>query len=118
MILLRREVITIWDKASSQIVANQGFDLSTPEPRAGRFRGALMACKNGRGPVRLPPEIWMCILSCLPLEILWQYARPVSSMWNDLAQEIARLLLYKASQCEVSTLVNEVGQFQHYEGDF
>lgn len=37
--------------------------------------------------------------------------------WNDFANEIARMILYRGSKIEVSTLVYEIGGFQHYEGD-
>src|SRR5436305_4826953 len=66
----------------------------------------------------LPPEVWMQILRKLTLDVLWMCARPVCVGWNDIAQEIARSILYSASECEISTLVNEYDQFQHYEGDF
>src|SRR5438045_5180815 len=65
----------------------------------------------------LPWELWLRILAFLPLEDLWGCGRPVCIVWNEFAKEIARRLLYFNSKIEVSTLVNEMGGFQHYEGD-
>lgn len=62
-------------------------------------------------------EIWAHVMSFLPLEVLWTSARPVSTTWNNIALAAARLMLYHGSRCEVSTLVNEMEGFQHYEGD-
>jgi hypothetical protein len=65
----------------------------------------------------LPPELWTQILSHLPLHVLWETARPVCMTWNRIAKVIARLVLYRGSICEVSTLVNGIDGFRHYEGD-
>ena len=65
----------------------------------------------------LPLELWLRILTFLPLRDLWECGRPVCIVWNDFAKEIARRRLYFNSKIEVSTLINEMDGFQHYEGD-
>lgn len=65
----------------------------------------------------LPSELWLRILTFLPLEDLWECGRPVCIVWNEFAKEIARRLLYFDSKIEVSTLITEMDGFQHYEGD-
>ena len=65
----------------------------------------------------LPHELWGRILTFLSLYDLWYHARPVCILWESIANDVARLRLHKGSEIEISTLVNEMGGFQHYEGD-